>query len=71
MLTRSEGHLCHAAVDIGASSGRVIVGELEDGRIRLTETYRFENGVAERGGHLCWDVDALWQNVLGGACRDA
>lgn len=73
MLTRSEGHLCHVAVDIGASSGRVIAGELEDGRIRLTETHRFENGVSERNGHLCWDVDALWQNVLDGlaATHDA
>ena len=44
----------HLAVDIGASSGRHMIGWLEDGKIRLEEVYRFENGPVEKNGHLCW-----------------
>ena len=57
----------HLAIDIGASSGRAIVGELDEtGRLRLTEVHRFENGLLRRNGHLCWDIDALWESVLHG-----
>ncbi|MGI6229790.1 MAG: rhamnulokinase [Tractidigestivibacter sp.] len=63
----------HLAIDIGASSGRAIVGEAKAGRIHLTEVYRFDNGAALRGNQLCWDIDALFENVLLGmeAARDA
>ena len=54
------------AIDIGASSGRHIVGWLENGQWRTDEVYRFENGVTERGGHLCWDIDALLDHVKKG-----
>ena len=47
------------AIDIGASSGRHIVGWLEDGAINTKEVYRFPNGVTEQNGHLIWDIDAL------------
>ena len=57
---------CHLAVDIGASSGRHIVGQVVDGRMELTEVYRFENGLTRRDGHLCWDIDALAENVVTG-----
>ena len=56
----------HVAVDIGASSGRHIVGEVVDGKIRLTEVYRFDNTLVEKNGHLCWDIDALAENVIQG-----
>lgn len=57
----------HLAIDIGASSGRAIVGELDEtGRLRLTEVHRFENGLLRRNGHLCWDIDSLWESVLNG-----
>ena len=64
---------CYLAVDIGASSGRHIVGWVEDGRIQLQEVYRFENGISRKNGHLCWDVDALAAEVINGmaACRAA
>ena len=63
----------HLAIDIGASSGRHIVGWVQDGRMHLKEVYRFENRLVEKNGHLCWEMDRLWQNVLAGlkACRDA
>lgn len=47
------------AIDIGASSGRHIVGWLDDGAISTKEVYRFPNGVTEQNGHLIWDIDAL------------
>ena len=54
----------YLAVDIGASSGRHIVAWLEDGKIRTREVYRFPNGASERGGHLCWDAEALTEHVI-------
>lgn len=65
--------ICALAVDIGASSGRHIVGVLEQGGIRLQEVYRFENRLVEKNGHLCWDMEGLVQNVIAGlkACKDA
>lgn len=57
------------AVDIGASSGRHIVGWREDGEIRTEEVYRFPNGVKEEAGHLIWDVDALLAHVKAGIGR--
>lgn len=62
----------HLAIDIGASSGRLITGFLEDGKMHLQEVYRFENGLVKRNGHLCWNVDGLWHSILEGlkACRE-
>ena len=54
------------AIDIGASSGRHIVGWLENSEIKTKEVYRFPNGVQERDGHLEWDVDALLSHVVSG-----
>ena len=56
----------YLAIDIGASSGRHIVGWSEDGEIRTEEVYRFPNGVTERDGHLTWDIDALLGHVKNG-----
>lgn len=62
----------YLAVDIGASSGRHILGSVEDGKIRLEEVYRFENGVQEYNGHLCWDVEYLFAEIKKGMkkCRE-
>lgn len=54
------------AIDIGASSGRHIVGWLENGEIKTKEVYRFPNGVTERNGHLTWDMDTLLYHVKAG-----
>ena len=53
----------YLAIDIGASSGRHIVGWREDGELKTEEVYRFPNGMTERDGHLTWDVDALTEHV--------
>ena len=54
------------AIDFGASSGRHIVGWLEDGEWKTEELYRFPNGVTEWDGHLTWDVEALLCHVKTG-----
>ena len=43
----------YAAVDVGASSGRLILGWMEDGCMKLEEVHRFENGMVRRNGVLC------------------
>lgn len=54
------------AIDIGASSGRHIVGWYEDGEIKTEEIYRFPNGMDTRDGHLVWDTDRLFAEVKTG-----
>lgn len=54
------------AIDIGASSGRHIVGWTENGEIKTKEVYRFPNGVQEQDGHLVWNVDTLLSHVVSG-----
>ena len=50
------------AIDIGASSGRHILGWREDGKLQTREIYRVPNGVQQKDGHLVWDIDNLeWQ----------
>lgn len=63
----------YLAVDVGASSGRHILGHVEDGRIVLEEMYRFDTLQVRKNGHDCWDTDGLWQNILNGlkACGAA
>lgn len=56
----------YLAVDIGASSGRHILGSIEDGRIIQQEIYRFENGMIKKGKNLCWDLDKLFTEILNG-----
>ena len=56
----------YLAVDIGASSGRHIVGWTENGERKTEELYRFPNGVTELDGHLTWDIDALIGHVKQG-----
>ena len=56
----------YLAIDIGASSGRHIVGWMEDGNLQTEEVYRFPNGVANQDGHLTWDIDSLTAHVKAG-----
>ena len=56
----------YLAIDIGASSGRHIVGWRENKKIRTEEVYRFPNGVLKENGHLVWDVRKLFSNVVMG-----
>ncbi len=57
------------AVDIGASSGRHILGFIENGKIKTREIYRFPNGAGMVDGRLVWDWRALFEHILEGmAC---
>lgn len=63
----------YLAVDIGASSGRHILGHIRDGRLQLEEVYRFENRMINQGGRLLWDTGYLFSEILNGMkrCADA
>lgn len=56
----------YLAIDIGASSGRHILGSLENGRIKLEEIYRFENGISKIGDEYCWDIQGLFKEIKNG-----
>lgn len=56
----------YLAIDIGASSGRHVVGWEEAGELKTDEAYRFSNGMKEENGHLVWDVKSLFENVVKG-----
>ncbi len=60
------------AIDIGASSGRHMLGWMEDGKMKLKEMHRFENRQVMKNGHLCWDLENLWTGVVEGlkACKN-
>lgn len=61
----------HLAIDIGASSGRHILGHLQGGKMVLEEVYRFENNPIVKNGVLCWDARSLFEHILHGMqlCR--
>ena len=54
------------AIDIGASSGRHIVGIEADGALQTDEVYRFPNGMQRENGHLIWDIEGIFQHVKAG-----
>jgi len=56
----------YLAIDIGASSGRHIVGTVQDGKICLEEVFRFDNSQVRKDGHDCWDIDKLVESVKAG-----
>lgn len=54
------------AVDIGASSGRLILGTVENGKIITEEIHRFKNGIEKQGEHFCWDIGHLFDEIIVG-----
>ena len=54
------------AVDLGATSGRTIIGNLENGKFDLEEVTRFPNNLIEQGGHFYWDIYALYFEIIRG-----
>lgn len=61
----------HLAIDIGASSGRHILGYIDNGKLKLEEIYRFENYIKDENGTLVWDIKHLVNSVISGIaeCR--
>lgn len=54
------------AVDLGATSGRTIIGTLNEGRFELEELTRFDNNLIQTGGHFYWDIYALYLEIIKG-----
>ncbi len=61
----------HLAVDLGAESGRALIGDYDGERLRIREIRRFENKMVEIGGRLRWNIDALYNEVLKALARVA
>lgn len=59
----------YLAIDIGASSGRHILGCIDGGKLFLEEIYRFENNIKTTEKGLFWDVDALFSEVVAGIAK--
>lgn len=56
----------YLAIDIGASSGRHILGHVNQGKMILEEVYRFENGMENKDGNTCWNLKSLFENIKAG-----
>ena len=56
----------YLAIDLGASSGRHILGTLENGKMKLQEIYRFPNGAKKVNGKKCWDIEQIFTHVVNG-----
>ena len=56
----------YLAIDIGASSGRHILGSLENGILCVEEIYRFENRIMNIEEALCWDLNGLFEEIIFG-----
>ncbi len=54
------------AFDFGASSGRAMIGELENGRLTVSEIHRFSNDPVSLGGTMYWDILRLWHEIKAG-----
>ena len=57
---------CFFAVDLGATSGRTIIGGINNGKIELKELTRFPNNLIEINGHYYWDIYALYFEIIKG-----
>lgn len=58
--------MTHIAVDIGASSGRLVIGDIKNGKLTIEEIHRFANGFTERNGTYYWDIDHLLTEIVKG-----
>lgn len=56
----------HLAIDLGASGGRVIAGQVVRDRLHLETAHRFSNGPVRMRNSLVWDSVGLWQHILSG-----
>ncbi len=61
----------HLAIDLGASSGRVLAGRVLDTGIELEEVHRFPNGGLHLGHRLVWNLLGQWEHVCEGLARAA
>ncbi|MEE3445325.1 MAG: rhamnulokinase family protein [Prevotella sp.] len=57
---------CFFAVDLGATSGRTIIGNINNGKFDLEEVTRFPNNLIQQGSHFYWDIYALYFEIIRG-----
>ena len=69
MTTSAPDTSVFGAIDIGASSGRVMAGRWVDGELQLDLVHRFANGAAVADGHLRWNLTGLYAEVLVGLAK--
>jgi rhamnulokinase len=65
-VSATSGYL---AIDLGASSGRVVLGTLEGDVMQLEELHRFATPMLERNRHLYWDIEAMWAEIQFGLAK--
>ena len=68
-MTTSHVENCYVAVDLGASSGRVVLGTLDGDVMQMDELHRFPTPMIERDDHLDWDVALLWEEIQAGITK--
>lgn len=59
------------AIDLGATSGRIVLGKYTGDGIQMTEIHRFPNRITEVSGRFYWDLWALWEEILTGLKKAA
>ncbi|MES3035656.1 MAG: rhamnulokinase family protein [Gemmatimonadota bacterium] len=59
----------YLAIDLGASSGRAVLGTLQGDTMYMEEVHRFRTPIVDEGGALCWDVDAIWTEIASAVSR--
>ncbi|MFL5620212.1 MAG: rhamnulokinase family protein [Gemmatimonadaceae bacterium] len=59
-MSSGAGYL---AIDLGASSGRMVLGTLDGDAMRLEELHRFQTPLVERNRHLYWDIESMWADI--------
>jgi len=67
-MTQARNYL---AIDLGAESGRAIIGTLDGRQLKLTETHRFANGPVRLNDGLHWDVLRLWSDIKEGIAKSS
>src|SRR5579872_2399942 len=65
-MSQAEAHL---AIDLGAETGRVVLGWLESGILSVREIHRFPNRPIAHGNSMQWDVAQLWAEIRGALSR--
>lgn len=60
----------HIGIDLGATSGRVVLGNIEGDQVCIEILHRFDNHLTSLRGHVWWDICAIWREILEG-CRKA
>lgn len=57
------------AMDLGGSSGKIFLGRYNGQTIEMKEIHRFQNGPVEDAGHLYWDIQGIYDNLLTGILK--